>query len=54
MLIEELEDEFLVHFPPRKFRDVKTVGEIHARVVRVLKKREKPNEEVIWSRIVET
>lgn len=53
MLLEEIEDEFLVRLPRRKFRDVKTVGDVHARVIRILKKRETPNEEVVWARLIE-
>ena len=52
-LFPEVEDEFIIRIPDHHASQLKTVGQLYKYVVRVLRKREDPNETMVYRKVVE-
>ena len=52
-LTMNIEDTFDIQFPERLVVPVKTAGDLHALIVAEMSKREVPDEDAVWNKLVE-
>lgn len=49
----DIEDAFKIHYPERIDKPVKTVGELHEFIICEMSKREVPDSDAVWNKLVD-